>query len=133
MIKNKVSKEKIEEWKRIYEQEKDFLIPNRISGKELNQIFKNKYKVTRCSLDKFEDVVMKNAKDYGEENPDVIAYIVEEDVMVGIDIKSGYFQVESNNLKNMESIWDDLFLIRGLSKNDIENYVIAAQYLELIK
>lgn len=50
---------------------------------------------------------------------------------MGIDLNTGFFQVECEDIDKMKIIWDDLLVVRGLSEEDIENYVIAAQYILL--
>ena len=50
---------------------------------------------------------------------------------MGIDLNTGFFQVECEDINKMKIIWDDLFIVRGLSEEDIENFVIAAQYILL--
>ncbi|MDO4176592.1 MAG: hypothetical protein Q4D99_03830 [Bacillota bacterium] len=57
--------------------------------------------------------------------------MLEENIYVGIDLNSGFFQVECKDVDKMGAVWDDLFLARGLSEEDIDNYVIAAQYILL--
>ena len=54
-----------------------------------------------------------------------------EDVWVGIDLKSGYFMVESLNEEKMKEIYDDLFLYRGLDQKDLENFFLVAEYVRL--
>lgn len=55
--------------------------------------------------------------------------MLEGNIYVGIDLNSGFFQVECEDVDKMKAIWDDLFLARGLSAEDIENFVIAVQYI----
>lgn len=54
-------------------------------------------------------------------------------VYVGIELNTGYFQVECEAVEKMTKIWDALFLKRGLNADDIENFVIAAEYLILLE
>lgn len=130
MITSEVTTEEIENWKKIYSENKNKLVVNRISGKELDDYFVRKYHPLQNAPSEFVEAVILNAKENGNE-PIVAAYLLEGNVYVGIDLKSGFFQVESEDTDKMKAVWDDLFLARGLSEDDIENYVIAAQYILL--
>ena len=55
-----------------------------------------------------------------------------DDVYAGIDLSTGYFHVESENIEAMDKIYDALFVFRGLNAEDFDNYVIVGQYLELL-
>ena len=79
------------------------------------------------------DIVVFNAKENDEQEPIVSTYVLEGNIYVGIDLNSGFFQVECEDIDKMRAVWDDLFLARGLSEKDIDNYVIAAQYILLQK
>ncbi|NLE26263.1 MAG: hypothetical protein GX625_13140, partial [Clostridiaceae bacterium] len=50
---------------------------------------------------------------------------------VGIDLLSGYFQVESGETEQMVPIYDDLFVYRGLDATDLKNFALVGQYLEM--
>ena len=131
MITAEITIEQLEAWKKIYSKNRSKLQPNRISGSELNDCFKAKYSPLQKELPEFEKAVFLNAQEHGESSPEVVTYILPEKIYVGIDLKSGFFQVECDNTQKMARIWDDLFLMRGLNDDDIENYVLAAQYVLL--
>lgn len=76
-------------------------------------------------------MVILNAKENNEQEPIVSAYELVGNIYVGIDLNSGFFQVECEDVDKMKAIWDDLFFTRGLSEKDIDNYVIASQYILL--
>ncbi len=61
----------------------------------------------------------------------IICYSVNKNVYVGIDISNSFFHIESESIDKCIPIYDDLFVKRGLNEEDINNYVIAGQYLEL--
>lgn len=63
-----------------------------------------------------------------EEN--VNTYVI-DNIYVGIDLDTGFFQVESKDIQRCVPIYDDLFVTRGLSALDLQNYVITGQYIEL--
>ena len=106
---------------------------NRISGKALDNYFVEKYHPIKDALSQFADIVVFNAKENDEQEPIVSTYVLEGNIYVGIDLNSGFFQVECEDIDKMRAVWDDLFLARGLSEKDIDNYVIAAQYILLQK
>lgn len=62
--------------------------------------------------------------------PEVHCYKV-GDVLVGIDINSGYFHIECEKIEKAKPIYDALFVYRGLDAQDLQNYVMVAQYMEL--
>ena len=131
MITTEVTSEQIENWKKIYSENKNNLVVNRISGKELNDYFVEKYHPIKEAPSQFVDTVILNAKENGKQEPIISAYILAGNIYVGIDLNTGFFQVECEDIDKMKIIWDDLFIVRGLSEEDIENYVIAAQYILL--
>ena len=131
MITTEVTSEQIQNWKKIYSENKNNLVVNRISGKELNDYFVEKYHPTKEAPSQFVDAVILNAKENGKQEPIISAYILDGNIYVSIDLNTGFFQVECEDIDKMKIIWDDLFVVRGLSEEDIENYVIAAQYILL--
>jgi len=131
MIIEKVTKKQIEAWKALYREKKKLLRVNRITGEELQRYFVEKYHPEKGSSPAFEKIVYLNAVDEGEKSPEIVSYTLKDDIFVGMELKSGSFHVECEDKKKMIPIWDDLFVQRGLSLKDIENFVIAAQYLVL--
>ena len=131
MITTEVNSEQIENWKKIYSENKNNLVVNRISDKELNDYFVEKYHPNKEAPSQFVDTVILNAKENGKQEPIISAYILAGNIYVGIDLNTGFFQVECEDIDKMKIIWDDLFIVRGLSEEDIENFVIAAQYILL--
>ena len=132
MITTEITQAQIEVWKKIYSENKDKIKVNRISGFELDEYFNKKYHPTKNTIKEFEDVVCLNLKENGVKEPLISTYILDDNVYVGIDLKSGFFQVECENIEKMTPIWDDLFLTRGLGADDISNYVLVAQYITLL-
>lgn len=131
MITTEVTSEQIENWRKIYSENKNKLVVNRISGKALDNYFVEKYHPIKEAPSQFVDIVILNAKENNEQEPIVSAYELEGNIYVGIDLNSGFFQVECEDVDKMRAVWDDLFLARGLSEKDIDNYVIVAQYILL--
>ena len=49
-------------------------------------------------------------------------------IFVGIDLSSGFYQVEGSTL-----LWDELCAFQGLDCQDLKNYVVVAQYISALK
>ena len=135
MITYEVDEKKLRFWKELYEKNFNSLKVNRISGRELNIYFQKKYSAEIYDNEKFKEVVHLNSKEYFYENAgninDIIAYILNGDIFIGIDLKTGFFHIESNDVSKSIPIFDDLFITRGLSEDELQNFVIVGQYLEL--
>jgi len=136
MITAPVSKDKLNYWKQIWAEKGSSLKPNRITGIKLNEYFQNKYSPTLYEDENFQDVVKFNlTEQHGEEasnSSNIICYLVNTDVYVGIDLETGFFHIESENIEKCIPIYDDLYLKRGLDKFDLQNFVLVGQYLELL-
>ena len=135
MITYKVDEKKLRFWKELYEKKSKFLKLNRISGSDLNTYFQDKYPAQNYDNEKFKEIVNLNSKEYFHENAgninDIVVYTLNGDILVGIDLKTGFFHIESEDVSKSIPIYDDLFITRGLSKEDLQNYVIVGQFLEL--
>lgn len=139
MITHKATRRDIERWRRIYEQNRSSLVPNRISGTELEHYFVEKYAPQPYADADFLSVVEGNLleNDVHREKlpagaqPDVAAYCLDGEVLVGIDRTTGFFHVECADIRRAAAVWDDLFVRRGLDARDADNFVTTAQYLLL--
>ena len=135
MLTSKVDEKKLKLWKELYKKYFDSLKPNRISGRDLNIYFQKNYSAENYDNVLFKKVVHLNSKEYFHENAgdvnDIVAYTLNGDIFVGIDLKTGFFHIESDDVSKSIPIFDDLFITRGLSKDELQNFVIVGQYLEL--
>lgn len=135
MITYEVDEKKLRFWKELYEKNFNFLKANRISGRELNIYFQKKYSAEIYDNEKFKEVVHLNSKEYFHENAgsinDVVAYTLNGDIFIGIDLKTGFFHIESDDISKSIPIFDDLFITRGLSEEELQNFVTVGHYLEL--
>ena len=52
-------------------------------------------------------------------------------VLVGIDVSTGEFHVESETAEDFMPIFNDLFVYRGLDEEDLKNYFLVAEYVKL--
>ena len=135
MLTSEVDEKKLKLWKELYKKYFDSLKPNRISGRDLNIYFQKNYSAENYDNVVFKKVVHLNSKEYFHENAgdvnDIVAYTLNGDIFVGIDLKTGFFHIESDDVNKSIPIFDDLFITRGLSKYELQNFVIVGQYLEL--
>ncbi|MEG2429241.1 MAG: hypothetical protein RSA99_02550 [Oscillospiraceae bacterium] len=111
---------------------------DRKTGLEIDSYFRKSYSYQLFESEKFQMVVKENImeNEHSREKlqngiiPDIKTYLV-GNVSVGIDLSSGEFHVECEEIKNAIPIYDDLFVYRGLDENDLKNFVIVGQYIEL--
>ena len=135
MITKPVTEKELNNWKNLWESNREYLSINRISGAKLHDYFINKYAPEKYGNRAFFEAVRLNDIDKNGKNSvndeDIVCYSIKNDVFVGIDISNGFFHIESEDIYKCIPIYDDLFVKRGLNEGDINNYVIAGQYLEL--
>lgn len=138
MLTTEPTQEMMTEWKRIFESRHADMRPNRKSGTEVDAYFRGHYPYQQFNSSEFREMVaaeiMEN--DFQREKlpedmlPDVQTYIV-GDILIGIDINSGEFHVESEDIDNTVSLYDDLFVFRGLDEKDLNNFFLVAEYVKL--
>lgn len=133
LITSAVTEEQLALWQQIYRLYSGSLQPDRISGEMLDLYFRQKYMPQQTENQAFADAVRANILQNGDPSApiNVVTYLWNDDVYIGIDLISGFFQVESTDTQKMISVWDDLFVTRGLSAADLKNYVLTAQYILL--
>lgn len=141
MLTTEPTIEMIQEWKCIYNENRDKLKLNRKSGAEINDYFCNKYRFEKLDSLSFHDVVefniMKNESNREKlpqgAVPQIVAYKAKDSsVLVGIDLVTGFFHIEGKDINRVAEIYDDLFLFRGLDETDIKNYFLVAQYIQCL-
>ncbi len=138
MLTQEPTPEMIQEWKRIFETHHESMQPNRKTGVQVDAYFRSNYSYTVLEHQTFLDAVTANileneyfaAKCPEGEKPVVRTYMTGE-VLVGIDLVSGYFQVECENMEKAVPIYDDLFVYRGLDVADLTNFFLVAEYVRL--
>ena len=62
--------------------------------------------------------------------PDIRCYRT-GNALVGIDLVSGAFHVEAVDMAEAIPVYNDLFVFRGLSEEDLKNFVLVAEYVRL--
>lgn len=138
MITSEVTPGMLEEWKRIFDLHRSKLSPNRKKGIEVDDYFRNRYTYQILDSPRFKNVVELNIMENEHSRrklskrmkPDIHTYRV-RDVLVGIDTVSGEFCVECEEIEKAITVYDDLFVYRGLDEDDLKNYVLVAEYVKL--
>ena len=133
--------EMLQDWKRTYSENCDKLKPNQRSGEEVNAYFCRKYCFEKFNSSTFCDVVKFNIMEnepnreklpQGKE-PLIVTYKSKDaSILVGIDLLTGFFHVEGEDIDRVAEIYDDLFLFRGLDERDLKNYFLVAQYMQCL-
>ena len=127
MLTSEPTPDMINNWKRVYKNNKEQLKPNRKSGSEVDSYFRNKYKPDCFDSEELREIVRENIlqNQYNKDKlphgkiPDIVCYkAIEGKVIVGIDLITGFIYVESEDISKMEKIYDDLFAFRGLDEQD---------------
>lgn len=140
MLTTNPTVEMIKEWRELYEEHCKELKPNRKSGMEVDAYFRKEYDPVIFDSNEFKVVVEANifsntyeqAKLTEGKKPQIVSYKIESDnIMVGIDLVTGYIHVESENMNKAEMVYNDLFVFRGLDEKDLENYFLVGQYIQL--
>lgn len=138
MLTTQPTAEMIEDWKKIYKKTRPSLTANRKSGNELDRFFRENFIYKTIDCPKFRTTVERNILDnaFSREKlpdgakPDVRCYSV-DDILVGIDIVSGEFNVECVNIDKAAAVYDKLYVYRGLDNKDLDNSFLVAQYVTL--
>lgn len=136
MITAPVTREQLERRKKLWSENISSLKPNRITGRQLNEYFCQKYSPAVFEDDGFKEVVKFNLmQEYGAKagaGAKIVCYTADRDIYVGIDLDTGFFHIESQRIEACVPIYNDLYVKRGLNERDLQNYVLTGQYLELL-
>lgn len=138
MLTDKPTAEMLAEWKRIFEAHHATMKPNRKAGTEVNQYFRNKYDHQVFNDTAFQEIVALNITEnefYRNKLPkDVLPNIKSYktgNALVGIDLSTGEFHIEGENIEEVMLLHDDLFVYRGLDEEDLKNIFLVAEYVKL--
>ena len=138
MILSEITPDKVAEMKRVYEAHRPLLHPNRKSGAEVDAYFRSSYPYQPLDDRAFQAAaaanIMENehlyAKSQDGTRPDIRCCRM-GNVLVGIDLVSGEFHVEALDMADAIPVYNDLFVFRGLSEDDLKNFVLVAEYVRL--
>lgn len=120
-----------EQWKAVYEKERPNLTPNAITGEELSRYVRDRFDsdptedealilAVRDLLE--QDVLLQRKKKDGRLQPEV--YRLEDGTVIGIDLLSGCFIVQDNEL-----LRDEMTYVKGLDTFDLENMYLTIDWL----
>lgn len=140
MLTTEPTEAMIAEWKAVFQKYRSSLSPNRKSGKEVDAYFRENYPYRRTDSPSMREAVTENIlcnevlreKLEDGQSSEVVTYAVGE-ILVGIDLTTGFFQVECEDIGKGETVYDDLFAFRGLDAQDLENFFLVAEYVKLTK
>ena len=144
----------IGQWKDTYCKYKDRLRPNRKSGLQLLRYIEERYTLKKLHgerMQRAELVVTENVLNNEHwleklpkgSQPWPVVFVIENtgagekffsepdparfdatEIFVGIDLESGFYQVEGSSL-----LWDELCAFQGLDEYDLQNFFCVAQYI----
>lgn len=140
MLTTEATPEMVAEWKQLFENYSADMQPNRKTGVEVDAYFRKKYPYQLLNSEEFCKVVESNImqNDHVREKlpegvlPEIRTYSI-DGVLVGIDLNSGEFHIESEDIEKVAQIYDELFVFRGLDKEDLKNFFLVAEYVKLVK
>ncbi len=138
MLTTKPTPEMLQEWKRLHEEYRPLLSPNRKSGAQVDAYFREKYPYTPMDSEELREMIaaeiLENPHHAEKLPPDAkpcVRCYLSGDVLVGIDLVTGHIHAESENTEKMAKLYDTLFLYRGLDEADLENAFLTAEYVRL--
>lgn len=128
------------EWKQLFAAHRKELTANRRSGAEVDAYFRAQYPHTVLDDAAFAsgiaECVLANAHSREKlpegAEPDIRCYRTGE-VLVSIDLVTGEFFTECEDIAQAAAIHDDLFVYRGLDEQDLDNYYLVAAYIQLTR
>lgn len=137
MLATGPTNEMIAQWKRIFEIYHASLAPNRKTGIEVDRYFREKYAYRLFENVKFREIACFNitqndaskSKLPKDTLPNIRCYQT-GNVLVAIDLCTGEFHIESENMEEVIQIHDDLFVYRGLDE-ELKNFFFVAEYVTL--
>ena len=154
MLMQEATPKMLDEWKKVWNEYRDKLKPNRKTGQELLDFMQLKYSLTEIYDNKALRVIADNVlnnKPFAEklpqnEKPLPRAFIVKNveagqflyqeqdevfrgrDIFAGVDLASGCYHVEGSSF-----LYDELCAHQGLDEKDIQNCFCVAQYIECLE
>lgn len=147
------TEEEIASWKRVYQEYKPRLKPNRISGAMLYDYLDSRYPLRPLDDQRAHQMVTDNILKNecftwqlpAGTLPEPVCCVIEPvgsgeklyraqdavfagcEIIVGIDLISGYFLVEGSS-----ALWDELYAHRGLNESDLDNFYCVAEYISCL-
>ena len=139
MLTREPTVEMIAQWKEIFQKHRSALMPNRKTGAEVDRYFREKYPYQAFDNAAFREIASLNITDNdhfkcklpNDTLPNIQSYQT-GNVLVAIDLCTGEFHIESENVEEVIPIHDDLFVYRGLDAEDLKNFFLVAEYVTLL-
>jgi len=138
VLTTEATPEQSAEWKRIFEKHHAAMKPDRKTGSEVDQYFRAAYAHRVFDNEAFREMVAQGILDnefsrskLPEGALPVIRSYQTGNVLVGIDLVTGEFHVESEKEEEFVPVYDDLFVYRGLDRDDLKNFFLVAEYVRL--
>ena len=138
MLTTEPTGEMIAQWKELFQIHRSSLTPNRKSGADIDRYFREHYPYQPFEDPEFHEMVSLNilenehyrCKLSDGQHPSIRCYRV-GNTLVGIDLSTGEFHIESEDITEVIPIHDDLFVYRGLDADDLKNFFLVAEYVTL--
>jgi len=139
MLREPATKEMVEQWKKVFEEYKEILKPNKKTGQELVEYLTSKYELEKFNNKAADKVVCSNiinnehfrVKLPFSTEPKMVTFYWNNKgnkIFIGIDLVTGYYCVEDH-----EELWDELCAFQGLDEADLNNYYCVAEYISCLK
>lgn len=131
MLTQKPTKKLIAKWKVIYRQYKNKLSANCKSENQILDYINSKYTVSNFKLfegnqvysierDLKSEELYKKQDEIFKQCEKIIFYFTDEPII-------NFFAVEGSS-----ALWDEILAFRGLSKEEINNYYLVAEYIQCL-
>ena len=148
MLMQPATEDMLRQWKETQRKYRSKLSPNRKTGEEVAAYLCREYETEETMEKRYRDAVVGNVLENGYSSeklpqgaePKVrVFHILREgkgeelyreqdaifsglEIYVGIELETGYLQVEGSS-----ALYDELFFFRGLDERDLENCFLVAQ------
>lgn len=160
MITQEVTSEMLEEWKKIHEQYKGLLRPNRKSGAEVLDYLQSNYLLTEITDPQVQEVVSGNVllneywaeklpasqqpipktfylEDVGNGHKFYLSENKDSPDLWGDEITRIFVGVDLASgyftVEGSSMLWDELYAFQGIDERDLKHCVRVAQYIAALK
>ena len=154
MLMQEATPEMVENWKSVFNEYRERLLPNRKEASDVMDYLEHKYRLEALTGGEWKQLVIDNvlSSEFNSKkisagktvSPKVFCVVNTgharslymqqddifkgQDIIVGIDMETGFFHVEGSSL-----LWDELFAFRGLDEEDLTNCYLVAEYIACLK
>ena len=154
MLMQEATTEMVKAWKATFDKYRMQLRPNKKTTFEIIKYLKQKYILAEQTGEKLNKIVVDNvilndchasklpvgktpiAKVFFVEDTGAGKLLYEQQdnvfkgtkIIVGVELETAFFMVEGSSF-----LWDELFALRGLDEDDLNNYYLVAEYISCLK